>query len=351
MHIMKLKVAVFGAGRNGSCFIENYGNNPHVGEVVIVEPNPKLREHFRTFPKVVKTCAQVEQFLEGDGADVISIHTPSDLHPAHFIQAAARGAHVFVEKPLANTQADVEAMLAAAGKNKSRKMMAGQNYRLESYNPQVKRLIDDGAIGRPVCLHMGYVTDYVYAWQTEPVTMYGNLEAFARRVRPMIEGACHLIDLANWLTGAHPVTVFSRKRAMQADRCPTDWMAGIFHYSDQTLVHMDACWAAIGPIKEQYGTEVYGTEGTIRDGRLFRYKSKEYHLRSFEERPLDPVQRKVHSFDLEAASFIEAIVEDKPVPVTLAEGANAAIGAIAAEESARLEQMVQVPYYSGNDGT
>ncbi len=347
---MKLKVAVFGAGRNGSCFIEHYGNNPHVSEIVIVDPNPRLREHFRAFPKVVKTYEQVEKFFDGDDADVVSIHTPSDFHTRHFLQAAGHGAHIFVEKALANTQADIETMLAAAGKNKNKKMMVGQNYRQESYNPQVKRLIEDGAIGQPVCLRMGYVTDYIYAWQTEPETMYGNLASFARRVRPMIEGACHLIDLGNWLTGAHPVTVFARQRTMQADRVPADWVAGMFHYSDQTLVHMDACWAAIGPIKEQYGTEVYGTEGTIRDGRLFRYKSKEYHLRSFEERSLNPDQRKAHSFGEEVVSFIEAIVENKPVPVTMAEGANAAIGAIAAEESARLGQMVQVPYYPSKDG-
>jgi len=347
---MKLRVAILGVGRNGSSFVEHYQNHPQVSEVVIVDPNPKLRERFKGSTKVAAMYDRAEDFFDRDGADVVSINTPSDLHARFFLQAAKAGSHIFVEKPLANTQADIEAMLEAAKRNQGKKMMVGQNYRQESYNPQVKKLVEDGAVGEVVSLNMGYVTDYVYAWQTEPASAFGNQMAFVRTVRPMIEGACHLIDLANWLTGAHPATVFARRRAMQADRCPTDWLGAMFHYSDQTLVHIDACWAAVGPIKEQYGTEVYGTEGTIRDGRLFRYKSKEYHLRQFEERMMDRDQQRHHSFDLEVRNFIESIVEDKPVPVTMAEGANAAIGAIAAEESAQRQQAVPVPYYAnGNE--
>ncbi len=342
---MKLKVALLGAGRNGSFFIEHYKDNPHVAELVIVERNSKLRDRYYGFPKVVKTYEQAEDFFDHDGADLVSIHTPSDLHAPHFLRAAALGAHIFVEKPLANTQADIETMLEAAKKNKNKKMMVGQNYRQEAYNPQIKKFIDDGAVGEPVCLYMGYVTDYIYVWQDEQESNFGSLVSFARKVRPMIEGACHLVDLANWLTGSRPETVFARQRPMQADQIPTDWMAGVFHYADKTLVHMDACWAAIGPIKDNYGVEVYGTEGTIRDGRLYRYNSREYHLRQFEERLMNPDQRRAHAFEEEARSLIESIVEDKPVPVTMAEGANAAIGAIAAEDSARLEQTIHVPFY------
>jgi predicted dehydrogenase len=342
---MKLKVALLGAGRNGSCYVEHYRSHPDVAEIVIVDPNPKTRERFRESSKVVKTYERAEDFFEHDGADLVSIHTPSDLHARFFLKAAAARTHIFVEKPLANTQADIDAIVKAAKANTNRKMMVGQNYRLESYNPQVKKLVEEGAVGELVCLNMGYVTDYTYLWQTMPEDIHGSQVAFAGRVRPMIEGACHLIDQANWLTGAHPVTVFATKRPMQADRCPADWMGAVFQYSDRTVVHVDACWAAIGPIKEHYGTEVYGTEGTIREGRLFRYKSKEYHLRQFEECRLAENPYKGHSWEEEVRSMIEAITEDKPVSVTVAEGANAAIGAIAAEESARLEKMVQVPFY------
>lgn len=51
------------------------------------------------------------------GVEVVVICTPHPLHALPAIQACEAGAHVLVEKPLAATLADCDAMISAAARN------------------------------------------------------------------------------------------------------------------------------------------------------------------------------------------------------------------------------------------
>ena len=52
--------------------------------------------------------------IERDDIDIVDICTPGHLHAEIALAALAAGKHVLVEKPLANTLAEAEAMVAAA---------------------------------------------------------------------------------------------------------------------------------------------------------------------------------------------------------------------------------------------
>jgi predicted dehydrogenase len=340
---MKMRIAVIGVGRNGHQFVRAYGESPHVREIVIAEPSERLRREYGGLPKVVKAYATGEEFFDEDGADVVSIHTPSGLHRGPFVEAARRGCHLFIEKPFAENLDDITAMVEAAAANRGRAMAVGHNYRLESYSPQIKGLVEEGALGDLVCIRAGYIADYIYQWVSEPPSVYNDPRAFITRRQAILDGACHHIDLANWWTGSRPVRVTSARRPMEVEGHPTDWIASLFQYDGGALLHMDACWGAVVPHKPHFGIEIYGTRGSIRDGALHRFTSREYHRQPYEAIPLRPVPEHGHSFDREAVMFLDAVVEGKAVPVTVGEGANAAAAAICAAESARLGHPVEVP--------
>jgi len=346
---MKVRVAIVGAGRDGSHFVQHYGADERVGEIVLVDPDKDLLKRYGAYPKVVAGYADSEAMLAKETVDIVSIHAPERVHRPVFEQAANRKLHIFCEKPLANTIEDIEAIMVAAHNNAGRKMMVGQCYRLERHSMSVKRLIDDGAIGVPVCVKTGYISDYLYFWQTEP---QDNFKRPWHHItsRPMINGGTHLIDLASWLMKARPVSVYALRRPMQAGVYPGDWVSAIFRYSNDAMMHMDASFSMIAPHAPHFGLEVYGTEGSIRGETLYRFRSKEYHLRDFETREIETAKTESHAFKEEVTLFLDAIEKDEPVFVPVGEGANAAAAAIIADQAARLGQQLAIPDYRGVGG-
>ena len=111
------------------------------------------------------------------------------------------------------------------------------------------------------------------------------------------------------------------------------------------MLHLDASFAMVAPHEPVFGLQVHGTEGSIREGILYRHANKQYHLRDFEKTPLQTSESEDdHGFDREVDAVIDAIVNDTPVPVTVEEGAAAAAAAVAAEDSAHQDgKVVPIP--------
>ena len=79
--------------------------------------------------------------------DAIYVCTPHHLHRAHVALAADHGKHVLVEKPIAGTLADAEAMVeqtASAGVN----LMVAENFRFLPAVREARRLVDQGRLGQ-----------------------------------------------------------------------------------------------------------------------------------------------------------------------------------------------------------
>src|SRR5262249_3497875 len=91
---------------------------------------------------------QLEQVLKDAAIDAVYIATPNALHKEHVLRAAAAGAHVLCEKPLATNVADAQEMSDACRRAKVKLMVA---YRLhfEEANLKAIELVKAGKIGDP----------------------------------------------------------------------------------------------------------------------------------------------------------------------------------------------------------
>ncbi len=90
--------------------------------------------------------ADLSDALDDPGIDAVLLATPHSLHEAQIVAAAEAGKHVFCEKPLALTKASAEravAACAAAGVQ----LGVGHERRFEPAFREIKRLIDEGALG------------------------------------------------------------------------------------------------------------------------------------------------------------------------------------------------------------
>src|SRR6266536_860888 len=107
--------------------------------------------------KLSPALAKVPQFTRFEDAlaatkpDVVSINTWSDTHSDYAVRAMEAGAHVFVEKPLAETGAEAERVIAAAHRA-GKKLVVGYILR---HHPSWTRFIELAkTLGTPLVFRM-----------------------------------------------------------------------------------------------------------------------------------------------------------------------------------------------------
>ncbi len=88
----------------------------------------------------------MSRLIDNPAIDIVYVVTPNSLHPQHTIAAAWAGKHVISEKPMANTVAECNAMLAACRANQV-KLSIGYRLQFEPHYVELKRLARDGDFG------------------------------------------------------------------------------------------------------------------------------------------------------------------------------------------------------------
>ena len=138
-----------------------------------------------------------EEVIARKDIDIVDISTPGDLHAPIAIAAARAGKVVLCEKPLANTVADADRMLAAVEKARVLHMVC-HNYRRAPAVMFAKQLIDDGKLGE--IRH--YRGTYLQDWPADPTfPMVWRLDKTTAGSGALGDLAAHSIDLARFLVG------------------------------------------------------------------------------------------------------------------------------------------------------
>ena len=139
----------------------------------------------------------IPRMIRESGVQAVIVCTPHPAHAEAAIAAAKAGAHVLVEKPLASSLADCDAMIGAARENG---VLLGAICQRRFYRPvqRLKKAIVDGKIGKPV---LGTVN--MLGWRDE--TYYrsdpwrGSWEGEGGGV--LVNQAPHQLDLLQWYMG------------------------------------------------------------------------------------------------------------------------------------------------------
>ncbi len=139
----------------------------------------------------------VEEMILQGGVQAVLIATPHPAHAAPALEAMAHGAHVIVEKPLASSLEDCDAMIAAAHKANVKLAMISQR-RLYAPVQRIKQAIESGKLERPIlgtATMLGWRSREYYAsdaWR-------GTWEGEGGGV--LVNQAPHQLDLLQWFMG------------------------------------------------------------------------------------------------------------------------------------------------------
>ncbi len=133
MSAAQLRVAVIGAGYWGPNLVRNLNEAPGADPVAVADLSAERLEIVRKRFPAVRVTTDHREIIVDRGIDAVCIATPVGTHRRLAEEALAAGKHVFVEKPLAATVVDAEAIVRAA-ERAGRVLMVGHTF---VYNPAV----------------------------------------------------------------------------------------------------------------------------------------------------------------------------------------------------------------------
>jgi polar amino acid transport system substrate-binding protein len=151
--------------------------------------------------------SSADEVLEDGNVNLVVIGTRHDTHAELARKALELDKHVFVEKPLALNDCELDSVLDVAG-NSARKLMVGFNRR---FSPLAQRAKDFFA-GRDTPLSILY---RVNAGRIPKDHWTQNAQEGGGRI---IGEVCHFIDLMQYLTGAPPVFVFAESMSAKSGK-------------------------------------------------------------------------------------------------------------------------------------
>jgi UDP-N-acetyl-2-amino-2-deoxyglucuronate dehydrogenase len=145
----------------------------------------------------VRAFTDIQDMISRTGVQALCICTPHPVHAAAAVPAASRGVHVLIEKPLASSLPDCDAILETA---KACGARVGTVCQRRWYAPvqRARRAIDEGKLGKPI---LGTVL--MYGWRNSD---YYASDPWRGKWREegggvLVNQAPHQLDLLQWFMG------------------------------------------------------------------------------------------------------------------------------------------------------
>jgi myo-inositol 2-dehydrogenase / D-chiro-inositol 1-dehydrogenase len=339
MTIPRLRVGIAGLGRMGRRHAENLARRVPSAELVAAcSPEPDELAWAERQLGVAQCYASYAAMLTAD-IDAVFIVTPTTLHAQQIVDALRARKHVFSEKPLSLNVAECRRVEAEAALQPDLKVMIGFVRRFDTSFRHAHARIRQGHIGRPLMVR-SHTLD-----KDDPSGFFVRYSQASGGI--FVDMSVHDIDAARWLLGVSDVARVYAAGIVGVHEGLREWndvdngvatcefvtgeIATI--YASRTMAHGFECM-----------TEVIGTEGRIAvggDARLdhvvisdaqgVRHECTPTYYERFED-----------AFLREDIEFVQAVIEDRPPPLTLRDATEATRISLALRQSLLERRIVSL---------
>ena len=191
-------IAIIGYGQRGKIYADYALNHADEFYVTAIVETDASRRALASSRHDCPIFEDYKSFLNaGISADIVAIATQDIDHREHAIACMEKGYDLLLEKPIANTLEDCEAIYKAS-QEYGRKVIICHVLRYTPFYKKVKEIIDSGLLGKIVTVNM-----------SENVGYYHQAHSFVRgpwrqseQACPMIVAkCCHDLDIMRWLIG------------------------------------------------------------------------------------------------------------------------------------------------------
>jgi len=322
----KLRIGIIGAGRIGKVHAETLAFRlPEATASAIADLNTDtarvVAEQFR-IPRIVPDGGEI---INDPSIDAVLICSPTETHAELVIQAARAGKHIFCEKPIDHSLSKIDLALQEVKKS-GVKFQVGFNRRFDANFARVRAAVADGEIGTPHLMHI------VSRDPGPPPISYVKVSGGI-----FLDMTIHDFDMARFLVGDEVESIYTAG-AVRVD--PEIGRAGDL---DTVVIVLQFRNGVIGTIdnsrKAVYGydqrVEILGSKGAIATENCYPNQAilstgtavqRDLPLNFF-------MDRYTESFVSELRAFVQAVLENKPVPVNGMDGRIAVVMGLVARKS------------------
>ncbi|MED5501759.1 Gfo/Idh/MocA family oxidoreductase [Salinicola sp. LHM] len=209
----RLQLGIAGLGRGFMLLLPTLAAHPGIRLVAAADPRDEARQQFETdFGGIA--YAEVAELCADPNVEALYIATPHQFHREHVELAARHGKHVLVEKPMALSLEDCQAMIAAMRQAK-RWLMVGHSHSFDVPYLRTREMIDSGEFGAVRMIQALNFTDFLYRPRRpeELDTARGGGVVFSQ--------AAHQVDIVRLLAGGRTKSVRAITGSWDAAR-PTE---------------------------------------------------------------------------------------------------------------------------------
>ena len=158
--LQPIGLGVVGLGMAGAVMVHAAAAHPGVILRAAADPQPKPREAF-AHDHNAPAYADIRELVADPAVEAVYIATPHQFHAAHAILAAEHGKHIILEKPMALTLADCDAIIAAAERHKVH-LVIGHTHAFDPAVRLMRNLITRGDLGRLGMILSFNYTNFLY---------------------------------------------------------------------------------------------------------------------------------------------------------------------------------------------
>ena len=224
-----IRVGVIGYGYWGPNLARNFSECADTTLVAIADAREeRLADARRRFPGV-RTMTSAEELIGAPDIDAVAIATPVASHAPLALAALAAGKHVLVEKPLAASVAEAEAVVAEATR-RGLTLLVDHTFVYTPAVRRIKRLIDEGELGD------------IYYYDSVRI----NLGLFQHDVNVLWDLAVHDLSIMDYVLGGQPNAVSATGMSHVPGK-PVDVAYLTMFFEGTLLAHVHASWLA--PVK------------------------------------------------------------------------------------------------------
>jgi predicted dehydrogenase len=159
-----INVALVGLGRIADVHYPGYIGNRDARILAVCDTNEDTALRRKAEWNIPKHYTSFEEVLADPEIDAVEILTPTMMHAEMTIKALEAGKHVAVQKPMANTLTEADAMIAAA-KKAGKLLKVSDNYVFYPPTLLAKKLIEDGEIGTPHNIRIKLISGGSGGWE------------------------------------------------------------------------------------------------------------------------------------------------------------------------------------------
>jgi predicted dehydrogenase len=341
--MQQINLGVIGTGWCGGIRAITASRSPLVNELHLAEIDPVRLNEIAAQTNPTRTTDRWRDLVENPDVDAVVVSaTPEDLHYPMTKVALESGKHVLLEKPIALTLDEADELIGLA-EARSLKFTIGYSQRFNPKPAMIKRAIVDGTLGEVTSILL-----------SRHITRSLGAKISSRtKLSPAAMEATHDLDFAFWcLEPRRPVRVYSQNAwgVRQATLGSPDTQYIVVTMDDGVVVTVGA-GMSLPPHYPNASTiwiEVIGTDGavladashrdivlnTVADGIQFPLSTMPGEF--VDHMYAGPMER-------ETTHFIEAVALDRPVMVDPHLARITMEVYLAADLSAELNQVVELP--------